>query len=50
MLLYYQELHQLENNFDSLEYMHILRGKNEVTDEFAKIGSHRAMVPTGVFL
>jgi hypothetical protein len=27
-----------------------LRGKNEVTDELAKLGSSRAMVPTGVFL
>jgi ribonuclease HI len=24
MLLYYQELRKLENNFDGLEYMHIL--------------------------
>jgi ribonuclease HI len=27
MLLYYQELRKLENNFDGLEYLHILRGK-----------------------
>jgi hypothetical protein len=27
-----------------------LRGKNEVTDELAKLSSSRAMVPTGVFL
>jgi hypothetical protein len=50
MLLYYQELCKLENNFDGLEYFHILRGKNEITDELAKLGSSRAMVPTGVFL
>jgi hypothetical protein len=30
--------------------MHILRGKNEVTDELSKLSSSRAMVPTGVFL
>jgi hypothetical protein len=30
--------------------MHILRGKNEVTDELAKLGFSRALVPTGVFL
>jgi hypothetical protein len=35
MLLRCQELHKLENNFDGLEYLHILRGKNEVTDELA---------------
>jgi hypothetical protein len=27
-----------------------LRGKNEITDELAKLGSGRAMVPIGVFL
>jgi hypothetical protein len=47
MLLYCQKLRKLENNFDDLEYLHILRGKNEVADE---LGSSRAMVPTGVFL
>jgi ribonuclease HI len=26
MMMYYQELHNLENNFDGLEYLHILRG------------------------
>jgi uncharacterized cupin superfamily protein len=50
MLLYCKELHKLENNFDGHEYLHILRGKNEVTDELAKLGISRAMVPTGVFL
>jgi ribonuclease HI len=50
MLLYCEELCKLENNFDGLEYLHILRGKNEVTDELAKLGSSGAMVPTGVFL
>jgi hypothetical protein len=39
MLLYCQELCKLENNFDDLEYLHILRGYNEVTDELAKLGS-----------
>jgi hypothetical protein len=49
MLLYCQELRKLENNFDGLEYLHILRGKNEVADELAKLSSSRAMVPTGIF-
>jgi ribonuclease HI len=49
MLLYCQELHKLENNFDGLKYLHILRGKNEVTEELAKLGSSRAMVPQGSF-
>jgi predicted nuclease with TOPRIM domain len=50
MILYCQELHKLENNFDNLEYLHILQGKNEVTDELAKLGSSRAMVSPGVFM
>jgi hypothetical protein len=50
MLLYCQDLRKLENNFDSLEYLHILQGKNEVMDELAKLDSSRAMVPIGVFL
>jgi ribonuclease HI len=50
MLLYCQELRKLENNFDGLKYLHILQGKNEVTDELAKLSSNQAMVPTGVFL
>jgi ribonuclease HI len=50
MLLYCQELHKLENNFDGLEYLHVLRGKNEITDELAKLGFSRALVLIGVFL
>jgi hypothetical protein len=49
MLMYCQELRKLENNFDGLEYLHILRGKNEITDKLAKLGSSQAMVPTRVF-
>jgi hypothetical protein len=50
MMLYCQKLHKLENNFNSLEYRHILRGKNEIADELAKLGSSRAAVPLGSFL
>jgi hypothetical protein len=48
--LYCQELWKLENNFNGLDYMHILRGKNEFMDELAKLGSSQATVPTWVFL
>jgi hypothetical protein len=40
ILLYCQELRKLENNFDGLEYLHILREKNEVTDELANVTAH----------
>jgi ribonuclease HI len=46
MLVYYQELRKLENKFSGLEYLHILRGKNEVMDELAKLSSNQARVPT----
>jgi ribonuclease HI len=48
--LYCQELHKLDNNFDGLKYLHILQGKNQITDELAKLDSSRALVPAGVFL
>jgi hypothetical protein len=44
MMMYCQELCKLENNFDGLDYLHILRGKNEVADKLAKLGSNWAMV------
>jgi ribonuclease HI len=50
MLLYCRELPKLETNFDDLEYLHILGGKNEVANELAKLSSSRATVPTWVFL
>jgi hypothetical protein len=49
MMLYCQELRKLENNFNDLEYLHILRRKNEIVDELAKLSSSRAMVPRGSF-
>jgi hypothetical protein len=49
-VLYCQELHKLENNFDSLEYLHVLQGKNEIVAKLAKLSSSRAMVPMRVFL
>jgi ribonuclease HI len=50
MSLYCQELCKLENNFDGLEYLHILRGKNEIADELAKLGSSQALAHTWVVL
>jgi hypothetical protein len=50
MALYCQELHKLENNFDGLEYMHILQGKNEIAGELAKLSSSQVVVLIGVFL
>jgi ribonuclease HI len=43
MIMYCQELLKQENNFDGLEYLHILLGKNELPDELAVLGSSRAV-------
>jgi hypothetical protein len=48
--VYHQELHNLENNFIGLEYLHILRGHNEAIDELAKLDSSWAVVLPGVFM
>jgi hypothetical protein len=50
MKMYCQVLHNMRNNFNGFKYLHILRGKNEVVDELAKLRSSRAMVPLGVFM
>jgi ribonuclease HI len=50
MMMYCQELRKLENNFDNLEYLHILWEHNEVADELAKLGSSWVVVPLGVFM
>jgi hypothetical protein len=44
-MLYCQELRKIENNFDGLEYLHILRWKNEITDELANLDSSRLWFP-----
>jgi hypothetical protein len=40
----------LENNFDDLEHLHILYGRNEVADELAKLRSNQTKVPQRVFM
>jgi hypothetical protein len=50
MVIYCHELRKLENNFDGLEYLHILREHNEVTDELTKLSSSRVVVPPRVFM
>jgi hypothetical protein len=43
MQLYCYEVHKLENNFDSLEYLNILLGINEVANEFPQ-GIHEPSI------
>ena len=44
VMAYCQEIRKLENNFEGLEYEHILRGRNEIADELVKLGSTRRLL------
>jgi hypothetical protein len=48
MMMYCQVLCKLEDNFDSLKYLHILWGWNEIVNELTKLGSSRVVVPPSV--
>ena len=50
MMACYQEIRKLENNFEGIEYEHILRGCNETANELAKLGSSRGAIPPDIFL
>ena len=50
MDLYYKEVHKWESNFYGIEYIHIVRDKNQAIDALSKIGSSRAQIPQGVFI
>jgi len=49
MAAYCQAVRLLEENFDSLELVHIPRRFNEAADQLAKMGSERRPVPNGIF-
>jgi hypothetical protein len=47
---YCAEVIKLEKHFDGLEFHHVQRDSNVAADLLAKLGSDRALVPTGVFV
>ncbi|XP_066351714.1 uncharacterized protein [Miscanthus floridulus] len=49
MAMYYKEVCQLEDKFDSLELNHIPRCLNEAANALVKAASSQEPVPTGVF-
>ena len=49
MMAYCQEIRKLENNFEGLEYGHILHCRNEAAHELAKLGSSRGAIPPDIF-
>ncbi|XP_066361171.1 uncharacterized protein [Miscanthus floridulus] len=49
MAAYCQEVHRLEDKFDSLELNHIPRRLNKAADTLMKAASGRELVPMGIF-
>ena len=47
---YYAEIRKLEGKFYGIEYHHMVRDQNQLTDHLSKLGSSRAAIPPGVFV
>ena len=50
MDLYCKEIQKWESNFYGVEYIHVVRDKNQAADALSKIGSSWAQIPQGVFI
>jgi ribonuclease HI len=50
MNTYCVEVRKLEDHFEGLEFHHVSRDNNLPADVLSKLGSKRALVPTGVFV
>jgi len=50
MDLYCKEICKWESNFYGIEYIHVVRDKNQTADALSKLGSSRAHIPHGVFV
>jgi len=50
MDLYCKEIRKWESNFYDIEYIHVVRDRNQAVDALSKIGSSRAQIPQGVFV
>jgi len=50
MDLYCKEIRRWESNFYGIDYIHVVRDKNQAADALSKIGSSWAQIPQGVFL
>ena len=47
---YCAEIRKLEGKFYGIEYHHVVRDQNQITNYLSKLGSSRAMVLPGVFV
>jgi len=50
MDLYCKEFRKWESNFYGIEYINVVRDKNQAADALSKLGSSRAQIPQGVFV
>jgi len=50
MDLYCKEIRKWESNFYGIEYIHVVRDRNQAADALSKIGSSRAQIPQGIFV
>jgi Na+-transporting NADH:ubiquinone oxidoreductase subunit NqrA len=50
MNTYCAEVHKLDDYFEGLEFHHVSHDNNMAVDVLSKLGSKRALVPTGVFV
>jgi len=50
MDLYCKEIRRWEASFYGIEYIHVVRDKNQAADALSKIGSSRAQILQGVFV
>jgi hypothetical protein len=50
MNAYCAVVRKLEDHFEGLEFHHVSRDNNVAADVLSKLGSKRALVPTGVFI
>jgi ribonuclease HI len=47
---YCAEINKLKGHFEGIEFHHVPRNNNIAADVLSKLGSHRALVPAGVFV
>jgi ribonuclease HI len=47
---YCTEIRKLKGHFEGIEFQHVPRNNNVATNVVSKLGSRRALVPTGVFV
>ena len=47
---YCSEIRKLEGKFYGIEYHHVVRDQNQLTNHLSKLGSSRAVILLGVFI